>query len=131
MSPKTPQPDPCAGEALWAEFEVSLRLLPRLAEAGRQTSVISGYRPNHLDLSSGTTFIGIVDLPAPVAPGASSPAHIRVLALPAQLAAVQAAGGWPVYEGPRHVGEVRIVRCTRAPSATRPPKPWPTLRATR
>ena len=129
MPPKTTQADPCAGEALWAEFELSLHLLPRLAEA--DTPVISGYRPNHLDLSSGTTFIGIVDLPAPVAPGASSPAHIRVLALPAQLAAVQAAGGWPVYEGPRHVGEVCIVRSTRASSATRPPEPWPTPRATR
>ena len=128
--PKATQPDPCADEALWAEFEVSLHLLPRSADAGRQTPIISGYRPNHLDIASGTSFIGIVDLPAPVAPGASSPAHIRVLASPAQLAAVQAAGGWPVYEGPRQVGEVRIVRCTRAPSATRP-EPWPTPHATR
>ena len=77
---------------------------------GRHTPVHDGYRPNHLDAASNDFFMGIFELAAPLAPGESAQAHVRVLALPAQLAAVQQAGGWAVFEGSRQVGQVRIER---------------------
>lgn len=77
---------------------------------GRHTLVHDGYRPNHLDAASNDFFMGIFELTAPLAPGESAQARVRVLALPAQLAAVQRAGGWAVFEGSRQVGRVSIER---------------------
>ena len=101
-----------APETRRADFEVWLQLLPS-ADGGRQTPVASGYKPNHqvaaFDASL-CTFMGAVELDEPLAPGALALARVRALVLPAQLAAVRVAGGWAVYEGPRHVGDVQIVR---------------------
>ena len=73
---------------------------------GRHTPVHDG----HLDAASNDFFMGIFELTAPLAPGESAQARVRMLALPTQLAAVQRAGGWAVFEGSRQVGQVRIER---------------------
>ena len=101
-----------APETRRADFEVWLQLLPS-ADGGRQTSVASGYRPNHQIAALCAplcTFMGAVELDEPLAPGARALASVRALVSPAQLAAVRVAGGWAVYEGPRHVGDAHIVR---------------------
>ena len=97
-------------ETIQTDLDVVLSLLPRSPRAGRAQPAPTDYRPNHLDRHSGTSFIGTLRLAEPLSPGASAPAQLRVHALPAQLAAVQQAGGWSVCEGDRLVGEVRCLQ---------------------
>ena len=101
-----------------AVLDVVLTLAPSAAANqpgahGRQSAVHDGYRPNHLDAASGDFFMGIFELTAPLPPGESAAARVRVLALPQHLRSVQQAGGWAVHEGSHRVGQVRIVRTVR------------------
>jgi hypothetical protein len=91
-----------------ADFEVEIALLP-VAAAGRTTSVSSGYRPNHKHPLTGEYFMGQFTVDGSVAPGGTARAHLHVMALPAQIEAIRAFGSWTIWEGPHHVGSVRIV----------------------
>jgi hypothetical protein len=91
-----------------ADFEVELALFPS-AESGRKTPISSGYRPNHKHPLTGEYFMGQFTLNDSIAPGETALAHVRVTAHPAQIAALQVFGSWTIWEGPHHVGSVRVV----------------------
>jgi hypothetical protein len=91
------------------DFEVEVALLPG-ATSSRKSAVSSGYRPNHKDPLTGEYFIGQFTVSDPIFPGQTARATVRVIALPAQIAAIRTFGSWTIWEGPHHVGSVRIVR---------------------
>ena len=92
-----------------AQFEVELALLP--ADMGRQSAIGHGYRPNHKHPLTGEYFMGHFSLDEAVQPGEHVIACVTVLASAEQIASLQAFGSWTIWEGPRHVGSVKLLGC--------------------
>ena len=89
-------------------FEVEVALLPS-SETSRKTPIASGYRPNHRHPLTGEYFMGQLSFSGLVAPGETTHAQLRVVASPGQIAALKQFGSWTIWEGPHHVGSVRII----------------------
>jgi hypothetical protein len=97
------------GEDLAAfEFAIEVALLPAQASY-RNAPVDSGYRPNHKHPLTGEYFMGQLELANPIHPGGTGHGHVRVLISPSQLDTLQVFGSWTIWEGPHHVGNVRVV----------------------
>ena len=92
-----------------AQFEVELALLS--AEMGRQSAIGHGYRPNHKHPLTGEYFMGHFSLDEAVQPGEHVIARVTVLASAEQIASLQAFGSWTIWEGPHHVGSVKLLGC--------------------
>ena len=92
------------------ELGVEVALLPA-SPSTRKTSFSSGYRPNHKHPRTGEDFIGefTFEDETSVAPGGIARARLRIIATPEQLETLAAFGSWTIWEGPRHVGSVRIL----------------------
>lgn len=91
-----------------AHFEVEVALLP-MSHSSRKLAFASGYRPNHKHPITGEYFMGQFTVAAEVAPGMQARANVAVIAMPEQIAALAAFGSWTIWEGPNHVGSVRII----------------------
>jgi hypothetical protein len=93
-----------------AELQVEVALLPA-SSSTRKGSFSSGYRPNHKHPRTGEYFMGefTIDDDSSVVPGGIARAHLRILATPEQIETLRAFGSWTIWEGPRHVGSVRIL----------------------
>ena len=91
-----------------ADFEVEVTLLP-YSETSRKTPIASGYWPNHKHPLTGEYFMGQFSFSDFVAPGETANAQLRVLASPGQIAGLKDFGSWTIWEGPHHVGSVRII----------------------
>ena len=92
-----------------AQFEVELVLLP--TDMGRQSAIGNGYRPNHKHPLTGEYFMGHFSLDEAVQPGDHVIACVTVLASAEQIESLQAFGSWTIWEGPRHVGSVKLLGC--------------------
>ena len=99
-----------------AELDVEIALLPSA------TQKRSDYRPNHKHPRTGEYFLGHVTFQdGHIDPGAIAQAHVRLLAVPSDLDSLIAFGSWTIWEGPTHVGSVRVIGL----GANNPFKPTP------
>ena len=88
-----------------AELEIEIALLP----SARQKR--SNYRPNHKHPLTGEYFLGHVTFhDGHIDPGTVGRGHIRLLAYSDHIDSLIAFGSWTIWEGPTHVGSVRIIR---------------------
>jgi hypothetical protein len=87
-----------------AELNVEIALLPSAVQKR------SDYRPNHKHPLTGEYFlVHVIFQDGFVDPGATASAHVRVLATQPDIDSLLAFGSWAIWEGPTHVGSVRIV----------------------
>lgn len=93
-----------------AKFEVEVALLPA-ALSGKASALVGGYRPNHKHPLTGEYFMGQFSTEDTIEPGQQAVVCVTVLASTEQIAQLQAFGSWTIWEGPRHVGSVRLLRC--------------------
>ena len=93
-----------------AQFEVEVALLPA-ALSGKASALVNGYRPNHKHPLTGDYFMGQFSTDDPVEPGQQAVVRVTVLASAEQITQLQAFGSWTIWEGPRHVGSVKLLGC--------------------
>jgi hypothetical protein len=87
-----------------AELEIEIALLPSACQKR------SGYRPNHKHPRTGEYFLGHVTFhDGHIDPGTVGRAHVRLLAYSDHIDSLLAFGSWTIWEGPTHVGSVRII----------------------
>ena len=71
----------------------------------------SPYRPNNKHPLTGEYFLGFVDFRDGHAdPGIPTTATIRTLTRTSDMAFLRSFGSWTIWEGPHHVGSVRVLR---------------------
>ena len=92
-----------------AILEVEVFLLPTGA-GGRKAPVSLGYRPNHKHPRTGEYFMGELTFSGALKPGDSARAQMRVIASSCLIAEIVELGSWTIWEGPHHVGSIRILR---------------------
>lgn len=86
------------------ELEIEIALLP---SSSRKRS---DYRPNHKHPLTGEYLLGQVTFhDGHIDPGTVGRAHVRILAHYEDIEFLMAFGSWTIWEGPHHVGNVRIM----------------------
>jgi len=99
-----------------AELEVEIAMLP---SAGQRRS---NYRPENKHPLTGDFLIGEITFKQGLAdPGVPAAALVRILALPSNLASLIEFGSWTIWEGPTHVGSVKLTGL--GPNNSFKPKP--------
>ena len=90
------------------DLQVEIAMLP-IAQGGRKTPISSGYRPNHKHPLTGEFFMGELALNGSVAPGETAQAQVKVITSQSQLSGLRGFGSWTIWEGPHHIGSVRLI----------------------